>query len=143
MSESNMQHHYSGSCLCGEVTFNIDGKLEHFFLCHCSRCRKDSGSAHSANLFSRTAVLNILTGEDKIRHYLVPNTTHSHTFCSTCGSSLPSRIIDGKLLKVPAGSLDNDPPLKPNALIHMSSRACWVDIYRSENITMFNELPST
>ncbi len=141
MSESEVQNHYNGSCLCGDVSFNIEGKLDHFFLCHCSRCRKDTGSAHSANLFSSTATLNILSGQDKIRHYAVPNTEHSHTFCATCGSSLPSRIINGKLLQVPAGSLDNDPPLQPNALVNMVSRACWVDLYRSANIMMFDELP--
>jgi hypothetical protein len=142
MSESDLQNHYNGSCLCGAVSFSIDGTLEHFFLCHCSRCRKDSGSAHSANLFSPTAVLNILSGQDKIQHYSVPNTRHARAFCSTCGSPLPSRNVSANVLQVPAGSLDNDPPLKPNALIHMASRACWVDLYRSANITMFDGLPS-
>lgn len=141
MSESEVLNHYSGSCLCGDVSFNIEGHLDHFFLCHCSRCRKDTGSAHSANLFSSTATLSILSGQDKIRQYSVPNTRHSHTFCSTCGSSLPARIMGGKVLQVPAGSLDNDPPLKPNALVSMASRAFWVDLYRSANIMMFDGLP--
>ena len=39
----------TGKCLCGVVQFRISGEFESFFLCHCSRCRKDSGSAHSAN----------------------------------------------------------------------------------------------
>ncbi|MBX9587377.1 MAG: GFA family protein [Gammaproteobacteria bacterium] len=75
--------------------------------------------------------------------YSVPNTRHSHTFCATCGSSLPARIMGGKVLQIPAGSLDNDPALKPNALVHRGGRACWVDLYRSANITLFNDLPPT
>ena len=39
-----------GSCLCGEVRFEVTGDFERFFLCHCGRCRKDTGSAHAANL---------------------------------------------------------------------------------------------
>ncbi|MDF2503046.1 GFA family protein [Clostridium sp.] len=33
---------YKGSCLCGEVTFEIEGDFENFFLCHCERCRYHS-----------------------------------------------------------------------------------------------------
>lgn len=51
--------------------------------------------------------------------------------------------MGGKVLQIPAGSLDNDPALKPNALVHRGGRACWVDLYRSANITLFNDLPPT
>jgi hypothetical protein len=37
-----------GACLCGGITFEIDGAFEHFFLCHCSRCRKDPISLRPA-----------------------------------------------------------------------------------------------
>jgi len=50
-----------GSCLCGEVRFEIVGNFERFFLCHCGRCRKDTGSAHAANLFSSTAKVHWLS----------------------------------------------------------------------------------
>ncbi|MFN3455173.1 MAG: GFA family protein, partial [Pseudobdellovibrio sp.] len=46
------KNNYLGSCLCGQVEFKIQGVLESFFLCHCKYCQKDTGSAHSANLFS-------------------------------------------------------------------------------------------
>ncbi|MCI3132528.1 GFA family protein [Phenylobacterium aquaticum] len=54
----------AGSCLCGGIAFEISGPFEAFFLCHCSRCRKDTGSAHAANLFSSTAKLTWLSGQD-------------------------------------------------------------------------------
>lgn len=57
---------YSGSCLCGEVTFEIEGDFEDFYLCHCERCRKDTGSAHAANLFSSTAKLKMAHWPRKI-----------------------------------------------------------------------------
>jgi hypothetical protein len=57
---------HSGSCLCATVRFEIDGDLERFFLCHCEHCPKDTGSAHAANLFSGTARLRWLSGEDKV-----------------------------------------------------------------------------
>ena len=39
-----------GSCLCGSVTFEVQGPPSAFRYCHCSRCRKASGSAHAANM---------------------------------------------------------------------------------------------
>ena len=98
----------SGSCLCGEVTFEIEGDFDNFYLCHCSRCRKDTGSAHGANLFSSTAKLKWLSGVDKVTNFKLPSTQHNKSFCSICGSALPNIQLGGELLVVPAGSLDCD-----------------------------------
>lgn len=116
---------HSGSCLCATVRFEIDGDFERFFLCHCGHCRKDTGSAHAANLFSGTARLRWLSGEDKVTQYTLPSTRHSRSFCSICGSALPSLQMDGALLVVPAGSLDGDVAIRPDAHLFDSSRANW------------------
>lgn len=114
-----------GSCLCGEVNFEINGDFESFYLCHCKYCQKDTGSAHASNLFSSVAKLVWLTGKDKIKTYELPSTRHIKSFCSNCGSAVPSLQMDGTLLIVPAGSLNQDIPIKPNAHIFTSSRAGW------------------
>jgi hypothetical protein len=72
-----MNDKHLGSCLCGKVRFEIEGEFQHFYLCHCDHCRKDTGSAHAANLFSSTAVLKWLMGEDKVRRFDLPDTRHS------------------------------------------------------------------
>ncbi|WP_082114014.1 GFA family protein [Kiloniella litopenaei] len=114
-----------GSCLCKTVTFEISGEFNQFFLCHCSRCQKGTGTAHAANLFSTTAVINWSSGQEKIKTYRVPETQHSRSFCSVCGSAVPNMQMGGELLVVPAGSLDSDISIRPNAHICMSSRATW------------------
>lgn len=119
----NSQH--AGSCLCGEVRFEVTGDFEHFFLCHCGRCRKDTGAAHAANLFSSTAKLHWLSGEDKVRTFRVPGTRHERSFCSACGSALPGLQMNGALLVVPAGSLDTAVDIRPDAHILVASRADW------------------
>ena len=116
---------HMGSCLCGAVAFEINGSFESFYLCHCDHCRKDSGSAHSANLFSSTASLNWRRGEDKVTKFTLPSTRHSRSFCAICGSAVPSLQRDGNLLVVPAGSLDSDVLILPNAHIFTASRANW------------------
>lgn len=118
-----MQTQYSGSCLCGAVRFNIEGAFERFYLCHCSHCRKDTGSAHAANLFSSTAKLEWLSGQDKVSTFSLPHTRHARSFCSVCGSALP--YASEKMLVVPAGSLDTPVAIAADANIFTASRAAW------------------
>ncbi len=114
-----------GSCLCSKVCFEVVGDFESFFLCHCKYCQKDTGSAHGANLFSTTAKLVWVRGEEMVKSFTLPGTAHSKSFCSNCGSALPSIQMAGKLLVTPAGSLDEVVSIKPNAHIFMSSKADW------------------
>ncbi len=135
-----MRKTHSGSCLCGAVRFEIEGEFEHFYLCHCEHCRKDTGSAHAANLFSSTAALKWLSGESKVVQFNLPATRHSKGFCGTCGSALPILQMNGALLVVPAGSLDSEVLIRPNAHIFASSRASWDDAL--EKIPTVDGFPS-
>jgi len=117
----------TGKCLCGAVTFRITGGFDAFFLCHCARCRKDSGSAHSANLFSSTAKITWMSGEENIKTFRLPGSRHVKCFCTECGSALPFSQANDDVLVVPAGSLDSRVGMRPDAHICFSSRADWVD----------------
>lgn len=135
-----MDHKYLGSCLCQKIQFVVDGPFDHFYLCHCSYCRKDTGSAHAANLFSTTATLIWISGEDRVQTFNLSPTRHSKSFCSHCGSAVPNYQMNGKLLVVPAGSLDSDIPLKPEAHLFISSKASWDN--QLEVIKKFDQYPS-
>jgi len=121
---------HSGSCLCGAVKFEVQGSFDSFYLCHCQHCQKDTGSAHAANLFSQSAKLTWLAGEDAVTSFTLPGTRHSKSFCKLCGSALPSSQLEG-LLVVPAGCLDSRISMVPTAHIFISSRAAW-DVERGE-----------
>ncbi len=130
---------HSGSCLCGAVTFEVTGSFDQFYLCHCERCRKDTGSAHAANLFSSTASLQWLSGESLVKTFNYKSEGHIKSFYTECGSALPNIQMDGTLLVVPAGSLDTDVPLRPQGHIFCSGKANWDD--RLEEVGSFEELP--
>jgi hypothetical protein len=115
----------SGQCLCGAVTFQISGQFESFFLCHCRRCRKDTGSAHSANLFSSTAKIDWLSGREHIKLFELAGSQHVKCFCAKCGSALPFSQAHNGVLVVPAGSLDSPIDMRPDAHICCSYRAAW------------------
>ncbi|WP_264981635.1 GFA family protein [Pseudodesulfovibrio portus] len=128
---------HKGSCLCGKVVFQVEGDFENFYLCHCERCRKDTGSAHAANLFSSTASLSWLTGQESVRVFDLDG--HIKSFCVNCGSALPNLQMDGALVVVPAGSLDTDVSTRPDGHIFVANKANWDE--KLENVTVFDRLP--
>lgn len=117
-----------GRCLCGAVEFRIVGEVLGFQYCHCSRCRKFTGSAHAANLFTPLDGLEWSKGEGGVGGYTLEAEPLFRTaFCTTCGSSLPSRSSSGKAWVVPAGALVTDPGARPTRSIFWESRAPWYE----------------
>ena len=115
-----------GSCLCGAVKYEVTGEPKRFFHCHCSRCRKATGMGHASNLFLQPGVLKWLSGEEQIRAFKVPQAKRfTNQFCATCGSRLPRQAKDTDAVMIPAGSLDDDAPMKPQARIFSESRTRW------------------
>ena len=115
----------TGSCLCGEVAYAVTGNLGIFQYCHCSRCRKASGTSHASNLFVR-GTLSWEAGEDLLTHYRVPEAERFGTsFCSRCGSRMPRYMEAAGLAFIPAGSLDTEPDILPQARIFTGSRSAW------------------
>ncbi|WP_417354553.1 GFA family protein [Gallaecimonas pentaromativorans] len=114
-----------GSCLCGAVTFEMDDRFMAFHLCHCQQCRKMTGSAHAANLFTTPNNIRWLSGETQLARYDVPGRTISNAFCRQCASALPYLSLSGKALVVPAGSLDDAPSIVPQDHLFWAERAPW------------------
>lgn len=115
----------SGSCLCGAVTYTVSGEEQRFYHCHCQRCRKATGTGHSSNLFVRGS-LALDSGEEQVRTYRLPTAQRfSNTFCSQCGGRVPRFVEEFGIVFVPAGSLDDEPALRPQARIYCGSRAPW------------------
>jgi len=52
----------SGSCLCGKVSYEFSGNLGIFQYCHCSRCRKFTGSAFASNILVALDDFKWITG---------------------------------------------------------------------------------
>lgn len=124
-----MSGQITGGCLCGQVAFVVNGCFEAFHWCHCSRCRKDTGSAHAANLFIRPAGVNWLRGRESTKRFDLPGAKHySKAFCMHCGSPVPYLNRAGTHWIVPAGTLNEDPGMAPQDNIYWESRAGWYEM---------------
>jgi hypothetical protein len=129
-----------GSCLCGEVAFEIEGTPERLMYCHCSRCRRARSAAHGANLFFNAQQFRWVRGEPLVKIYKDPAAKlFSVAFCEKCGSGAPRIRPEFNTGYVPAGALDTDPGIKPLARIFVGSKASWVDI--TDSVPQFAELP--
>ncbi len=115
-----------GSCLCGTVKYEVSGEPTRFYHCHCTRCRKATGTGHASNLFLQPGTLAWTSGEDQIRSFKVPEAKRfTNQFCVTCGSRLPRQAAGTDIVMIPAGSLDTEAPIPPQARIFAGSRSQW------------------
>jgi len=116
----------TGSCLCGAIGYSVTGDPSRFMHCHCSRCRKSSGTGHASNLFVNNASIDWKGDAGLIRSYKIPDAERfTRTFCSKCGGPLPREIKEIRMVFIPAGTLDVEPNIQPQARIFTASRVSW------------------
>ncbi len=117
----------TGQCLCGEVRYQIEGDSSQIWLCHCSKCRRASGSAFRAGAFCSAEAFTLLAGEASIREY-EDTPSYIARFCARCGSPVPQRLRGTDLVFLHAGCLDGGPPRRVDHHIFAGSKAPWFDI---------------
>ena len=119
---------YKGSCLCGEVRFEINGPIEDIVFCHCSRCRKAQGSAFATNANVNKSHFHFLQGEEKLTGY-PSSEIQTKYFCSNCGSPIYSFSTQNPdTVRIRLGTIEGDISEKPRAHIFVDSRANWDQI---------------
>jgi hypothetical protein len=129
-----------GGCLCGGVRYEIGGKVESAANCHCSMCRKQTGSAFFSAVPVATKNLRWSKGQDLITRY-DSSPGGVRLFCKKCGSTLGGGSSDPKAdtFYLAMGTLDGDPGIKPSVHVYVGSKAPWYDI--TDKLPQFEEFP--
>ena len=113
-----------GQCFCEAVEFEIEGDHFELYQCHCSQCRKQSGSSANAATIVPSSRFRLLRGKQFITSW-----THElgfrSDFCSTCGSPVPNPLQSLPYVWVPAGLLEDNGNLAIVAHVCMASKASW------------------
>lgn len=119
---------YQGSCLCGQIQVEINGPISAIIHCHCSRCRKSSGTAYATNGFVLLKDFTVRKGAAQLGFYEATPGKKRY-FCRTCAcpvyssnSQLPDKI------RLRLGILDSDISERPISHNFVSSKACWDDL---------------
>ncbi len=121
----------TGSCLCGDVAFEVDGPIQPLSHCHCSMCRKSHGAAFASFGSAAKSGFRWLRGLERIRLY-ESSAGGGRPFCSRCGSMLPGAPESVDQVFIPLGLLADDPKLAPLEHIFVGSKAPWYEISDSQ-----------
>ncbi|MDQ7729832.1 GFA family protein [Halomonas sp. SpR8] len=113
-----------GECLCGAVAFEIKGELPNLYQCHCSLCRKATGSTANAATFVDEDSFSWISDQSNISTFQ-KQTGYRSDFCKHCGSPVPNKLRDTGLMWVPAGLLGGSTITQVAVHLHLSSSALW------------------
>lgn len=113
-----------GSCLCGEVVFEVVEPIPALYQCHCSLCRKQTGATSNTAMVVHTIQVHWISGQHLVSTYNRSSGFRSN-FCTQCGSPVPNQIGNSNFTWVPAGLLEATQGLRVAAHLHTDSRADW------------------
>ncbi len=117
-----------GACGCGAVAFAVDGPLADVYVCHCSLCRRFTGSGGIAVVVVEKERLRWIRGEGHVATWRRPGADWQCWFCPTCGSPLPGENDPARVF-IPAGLLHRGADgLRVAHHIHVASKAAWEEI---------------
>ena len=116
---------FKGSCLCGNVEFEVSGALKGATSCHCSQCRKNSGHQWaSATVEDSTFEL---TRSDGLKWYHASDFA-KRGFCGTCGSFLFWKHLEENEISVSMAAFDTPTGLKMTRHIFVADKGDYYDI---------------
>ena len=117
-----------GECNCGAIAFEISTDLSSIYVCHCSICRRATGSNGIAVVVVDNEVFSWIRGEANIATWKKPDADWQTWFCKFCGSPVPG-VNDETRMFVPAGLLsEGGETLSVEHHIWVGSKAGWDEI---------------
>lgn len=116
----------SGECLCGAIRYEVADQFTYALNCHCSDCRRATGSAFKPFAGIERTKFRLTQGADALLIYGGDRGHDAH--CRACGSLLYSVVRDGAYVHVTLGTLTDDPAIRPAAHIFVGSKAPWFEI---------------
>ena len=128
----------AGQCFCGTVRYAVADAFGYAMNCHCSNCRRTTGSAFKPFAGIGREKLAVTQGADELMIYGDDKTNDTH--CRRCGSLLFSVVRDGAFVHVAMGTLVDDPSIRPTRHIFVGSKAPWFTI--TDDLPQHEAFPS-
>ena len=129
----------AGKCMCGALQYAVADEFLYAMNCHCSNCRRTTGSAFKPFAGIEREKLAITNGEGDLMRFGGEKAHNAH--CKLCGSLLYSVVRDGAFVHVAMGTLVDDPSIRPSQHIFVGSKAGWFTI--TDDLPQFEEFPVT
>lgn len=118
----------SGRCLCGTFRFHVEGSFGEVRYCHCRQCRRQSGTAFTANARIHASQFTLEGPREHVTEY-VHRPRRYKAFCARCGSPLYARSDhDPDDVRVRLGGFEGELDVTITAHVWTGSKASWYAI---------------
>ena len=128
----------TGMCLCRATVYEVDDAFVYAMNCHCSNCRRATGSAFKPFAGIQRDRLDVVAGDEHLMIFGDDERAHD-VHCGVCGSLLYSVVREGAYVHVAMGTLVDDPTIRASAHIFVGSKANWHRI--TDELPQFEQLP--
>ena len=118
-----MTNSLTGKCYCGAVEYSVPDEFRYSLICHCSNCRRTTGSAFKPFAGIEREKFAVTKGVDRLLIYGGDKAHDAH--CGKCGSLLYSVVREAAWVHVTMGTLVDPPSIRPSAHIFVGSKAPW------------------
>lgn len=125
----------SGECYCRTVRYEVADAFSYALNCHCSDCRRTTGSAFKPFAGIAREKFDVIAGADSLTKY--GDAVGHNAHCARCGSLLYSLVREGAYVHVTMGTLRDTPEIRPSAHIFVGSKAPWYTI--SDDLPQYQE----
>jgi hypothetical protein len=116
----------TGGCNCGAVRYEVTEPLLRASYCHCKRCQRRSGAAASAQAHPAPGTFRIVSGQEKLRSWKLPEGGGEKWFCGDCGSPIfGANISHPESIGIRMGTFDRDPGIRPTVRQFVVYAAAW------------------
>jgi len=130
----------NGGCLCGRVEYKVPDNLIYAGYCHCSECRRWTGSPFSATGGVKASDFTLSKGEAFLSSFKKGENSLSY-FCKHCSSIVYGEVPKHNMVFIMLGTLIQSPTLKPQWHIYTGSKVDWYQI--SDDLPQFTGAPKT
>ena len=127
-----------GRCACNATAYEVADEFVAAFNCHCSNCRALTGAAFLPWGEIERGKLRVTKGEASLMVIVDADADHGMR-CGSCGSLVYWTVRDRTAVRIPYGSLVDEPTLKPTAHMFVGSKAPWHEIL--DDLPRYDEYP--
>lgn len=124
-----MTDQLEGGCSCGAVRYRLESRPMFVNCCHCSWCRRETGTAFVINAIIEADRVTLTRGE--IAYHDLPTASgrgQRVARCQSCRAALWSHYGGSgpKIAFVRAGTLDDPSQCPPDAMIFTNDKLSWL-----------------
>lgn len=130
---------HTGSCLCGQINYEVDDTLEIALNCHCKFCRLAHGAEFVPVALMTADKLRIVKGQNLLSKFEVASTESFRCFCSYCGTRLFNHNPKANYLGLIIATLSTSESVVPLANVNMLSRN--MSFQQSNGLPEFDDVP--